>query len=188
MSSCQSDICLPWSACGICFEAGLERKPANQCFMSVDPTANFAPSKLSTNTTPLILLLAHVGWDKRRALQIELIAWPGDTHSENAFHSLLPKGKQTLWPLSWGNLEFCYLRPLGTGHYLWPGGPRRKIEISGKKFRRPLSARTKKFAAHSTLRDNFSTPTLEEYNRSIFIGRICANYTCLKVISKVLKT
>ena len=35
--------------------------------------------------------------------------------------------------------------------------------------------------------NNFSTPTLEEYNRSIFKGKICANYTCLKVISKVLK-
>ncbi len=68
------------------------------------------------------------------------------------------------------------------------GGARRKTEFSGKIFHGPLSAQLKNFAAHSTLPDNFSTPTLEEYNRSIFIGKICASCTCWKVISMVLKT
>ena len=62
------------------------------------------------------------------------------------------------------------------------GGGRRKTTFYEKNFRDPLGARTKKITAHSTLRDNFSTPTLQEYNRSIFIGKIFANCTCLKVV------
>ncbi len=41
------------------------------------------------------------------------------------------------------------------------GGGRRKTAFSGKICHGPLGARTKNFAAHSTSRDNFSTPTLE---------------------------
>ncbi len=77
---------------------------------------------------------------------------------------------------------------LGTGHYLWPGGPRRKTTFYKKVFRDPLGARTKNSAAHSTSRDNFSTPTLKEYSTSIFIGKILANFTSLMVVCKVLKT
>ncbi len=60
------------------------------------------------------------------------------------------------------------------------GGGGRKTAFSRKNFRGPLSAWTKNFAAHSTLWNNFSTPTL--YNRSIFIGKKCANHTCLKIL------
>ncbi len=68
------------------------------------------------------------------------------------------------------------------------GGPRRKTTFYEKNFSGPLGAQTNNFAAHSTSRDNFSTPTLQEYNRSIFIGKIFANSTCFKVVCKVLKT
>ncbi len=48
---------------------------------------------------------------------------------------------------------------------IYDRGARRKATFYGKKFRGPLSALTKKFAAHSASRDNFSMHTLERYKR-----------------------
>ena len=48
---------------------------------------------------------------------------------------------------------------------IYDRGPRRKTTFYGKKFRGPLSARTKNVAAHSASHDNFSMPTLDEYHR-----------------------
>ena len=47
----------------------------------------------------------------------------------------------------------------GTGHYLWPG---ERKTFYGKFFHGPLIGWTKKIAAHSASRNNFSMPTLEE--------------------------
>ncbi len=57
-------------------------------------------------------------------------------------------------------------------------GAQRKTIFYWKIFCGPLSAWTKNFAAHLTSHDNFLTPTLEEYNGFIFIGKgqlLCQN-------------
>ena len=49
-------------------------------------------------------------------------------------------------------------------------GPRRKMIFYGKIFQGLLGVRTKHFAAHSTSRDNFLTPTVGKHNWHNSIG------------------